>query len=194
MKKLISLVLSLVLCLSAVSAFAQSSPTNVEPAAKPAAATGDVVEVETIYWDEAVISLTEEEEALKAAVELVVAGALLLDPNALLGENPAIVIPENFGTVLGESIVHEFHVADNYKGKLDSAALIYSFQTKYNNGEKVYVLLAVLDEAADSFYVVEGLANEDGDVEVTFDKDLIEALDGKKYIPFPISEDGIVRE
>ena len=198
MKKLISLVLSLVLCLTAVAAFAQSSPTNVEPAAQPAEAGSiDLVDVETIWEDAVVTDLTEDQETLKAAAEIVVAGALLLDPNALVGENAPVVIPENFRTILSESTVHKFTVGDAYKDTLDTLTLVYSFQTKYNEGETVYVLLAILDdtdEEGEEFYILEGTANADGDVVVVFDKEIIKALDGKLYIPFAISEDGIVRE
>ena len=194
MKKLISLVLSLVLCLTAVSAFAQSSPTNVEPGAKPAEVT---VEAELVWEDTSVTELTEEQEGMKIAAELVVAGAMLLDPNALVGEDAGVVIPENFRTILSESTVHKFTVGDAYKDTLDTLTLVYSFQTKYNEGETVYVLLAILDdtdEEGDEFYILEGKANADGDVVVTFDEKIIKALDGKLYIPFAISEDGIVRE
>ena len=187
MKKILSLVLALVMLLCTAAAFAEApdSPEKIETV------TTDNENVSFVPVDEEEMNEAFKDNADKVN-DAVADAASKGDVKSLVAEEAKDIIPDGFNTMLGTGTVYSVsEVPEDVK----SLTVTISFPTTYQENEKVVLLVAILDADGNAveFFAVEGKANADGDVVVTFDEATLNKIGGKKIKVFPFSEDGIVR-
>ena len=174
MKKLFSLVLTLALLLTAVSAFAEGS--KEEPTVG-----GTVVDKPEIG-----ISFIDDTDASAAAIKAF--GDAKDAGEALpLPEDVLALIPEGFGTV-NEMVTAQF--GDGVDQLTEDALINFVFDTAYAEGQKVIVLIGILPEAEGDieWKVFEGTGKADGSVDVTVTKDVFEKVKTNPFLVGVISE------
>lgn len=165
MKKIVSLVLALALILTAVSAFAAGSKQQPTPT------TQDVTPEITITFlpDTAVSSAVIKafKEAHDAGDDL---SALPDDIRAKIGEGQ---------TKINELLTAKFNgdVA-NVKGDI---VMVVKFETPYKEGEKVTVLLGILNEPVE-WHTFSGVGLKDGSVQFTVPKAVFDAVQTDPFV------------
>ena len=179
MKKLFSLVLTLALLLTAVSAFAAGSKETPGGGGTVVPVTEETPEIGISFIDDTDASAA----AIKAFGEAKDAGDVL----APLPEDVSALVPEGFGTV-SELLTAQF---DGEVDKVTDDMLInVMFETPYAEGQKVIVLIGILPEAEGEieWKVFEGVGKADGSVDVTVTKDVFEKVKTNPFLIGVISE------
>ena len=165
MKKIVSLVLALALVLTAVSAFAAGSKQQPTPT------TQDVTpEISISFIPDTSASAT----IIKAFKEAHDAGddlkALPDDVRAKIGE--------------GQTKISELLTA-KFEGDLSKITgdmvLIVKFETPYKEGEKVTVLLGILNEPVE-WHTFSGVGLKDGSVQITVPKDIFDKVQTDPFV------------
>ena len=153
MKKALALILAAVLALVCVSALAENSKENE-----------DISQV-TTDTDKVSVENGEDTPAgtdLKNKITEAQAGGNAVD--ALPDEIKA-KLPEGF-TVINE--MNTYKLSGNPEEAPDPVKMTFKFETPYENGEKVMLVVAILRPEPEEieWLVWEGTGNADGDVEV----------------------------
>lgn len=180
MKKLFSLVLTLALLLTAVSAFAAGSKEEPSGGGTVVPVTEETPEIGISFIDDTDASAA----AIKAFGEAKDAGDVL----APLPEDVSALVPEGFGTI------NELKTAQ-FDGEVDKVTedmlINVMFETPYAEGQKVIVLIGILPEEAEGeieWKVFEGVGKADGSVDVTVTKDVFEKVKTNPFLIGVISE------
>ena len=179
MKKLFSLVLTLALLLTAVSAFAAGSKEEPSGGGTVVPVTEETPEIGISFIDDTDASAA----AIKAFGEAKDAGDVL----APLPEDVSALVPEGFGTI------NDLKTAQ-FDGEVDKVTedmlINVMFETPYAEGQKVIVLIGILPEAEGEieWKVFEGVGKADGSVDVTVTKDVFEKVKTNPFLIGVISE------
>ena len=155
MKKILSLVLILALCLTAMTAYAAAAPSKM-------------VGIINVFVNGEKSNEIPTAQALAAAnVEMI----------KLVQEGPASYFNTDVNEVFEfsplDAVVAEDAIVD---GKVEAT---FNADTKFDAGENIQVLLAVEDEEGNSLVwtAYEGVANNDGDVVATVDAEVLDNAD-----------------
>ena len=170
MKKLFSLVLTLALLLTAVSAFAGGSKETPGGGGTVVPVTEETPEIGISFIDDTDASAA----AIKAFGEAKDAGDVL----APLPEDVSALIPEGFGTI------NELKTAQ-FDGEVDKVTEDMLINVMF------IVLIGILPEEAEGeieWKVFEGVGKADGSVDVTVTKDVFEKVKTNPFLIGVISE------
>ena len=168
MKKLLSLVLALALCLSAVAAVAEAVPSKT---------TGDLVEVTAE-------GLTIEVNDDAAAPEL----AKLAAAESIQDYFGDVVTEDGAVAPLAENLkIDEFFAIEVSGYTEGDVELTISVATPYEAGEEVIVLIGVVEDGIVTWYAFNGVAGEDG-VVVTLPAETMAAINGTTALVAVASE------
>lgn len=162
MKKTLGLVLSLVMILTAVSAFA----------AVPSKTTADLV---TVTTDNPNVTVTATENNSPAVTALLTA----LSANNAIPAAAAAVLPEGSTySKVEEAVTLKIEGGTAEKDLVINLKFPESFA-----GKKVAVLLGVLDnDTITEWKFVEGVGKDDGSVDFTLDGEIQDWLNGREFI------------
>ena len=162
MKKILSLVLALVLVLTAVSVFAEASKTNHN------------IPVVEDNEPEVVVVLPEEEiPAVTALVESLKAAADAGDVLSALPEEIRAALPEDQKTINEIAPIQFIGKEEEVKNDL---VVTTKFTTLYTPGEKVTVLLARVTADPIEWFAFEGTVQEDGSVQFVIPADTVKTF------------------
>ena len=176
MKKILALVLAALMVFAAVSALADNSKGNPNIPNADAQTDGE----EEITLEK--IADTEETQKLKDAIK---AGHDAGDDLAGFPEEVRGKIPE------GRKTVYEMdtYSMKGYEGKTQKAVLIFKFETPFEKGTKVTVLLGICPAGADTEWLtLEGTANADGNVEVEVTKAELDKISSNPFVAIAVAE------
>ena len=162
MKKILSLVLALVLVLTAVSVFAEASKTNYN------------IPVVEDNAPEVVVQLPEEEiPAVAAVVESLKAAADGGDVLSALPEEIRAALPEDQKNINEIAPIQFIGKEEEVKNDL---VITTKFTTLYTPGEKVTVLLARVNVDPVEWFAFEGTVQEDGSVQFVIPADTVKTF------------------
>ena len=162
MKKILSLVLALVLVLTAVSVFAEASKTNIN------------IPVVEDNAPEVVVQLPEEEiPAVAAVVESLKAAADGGDVLSALPEEIRAALPDDQKNINEIAPIQFIGKEEEVKNDL---VVTTKFTTLYTSGEKVTVLLARVNVDPIEWFAFEGTGLEDGSVQFVIPADTVKTF------------------
>ena len=182
MKKILALVLALALVLTAVSAFAATNSKE-----NPGGGGGGYIggqDDTTDETEEPSLEKVGDTDATKEIKQLIIDGEAEGDPLGKLPEDVKGKVPADQKTV-NEMVTYQL------KGdvsNLDSLKLVFSFETKYGDGEAVTILIGIPADGATEWIVLEGKGNKDGDVEVTVDGATLNKIANNPFVVIPVSK------
>ena len=182
MKKLFSLVLTLALLLTAVSAFATGSKEepNQGGTVVPAAETEVAPEIGVKF----VADTEASAAAIKAFADAKEAGDVL----APLPDDVKAKVPEGFANI-NELLTAQFE--GDVAKVTDDMILNVKFETAYADGQKVIVLIGILPAAEGEeieWQAFDGIGKADGSVDVTVPKAVFEKVQTNPFLIGVISE------
>jgi len=176
MKKILSLVLTLALVLTAVSAFASDSATSyVDYAALEAQYQGGILKHSSSSGTQNVpaaglsFDIIPDNDATKALIDAFAAAKEAGDVLAAFPDDVKAQIPAEL-TVVNEIVTAL--LSGNADGVV-SATVGCKFTTAYEAGAKVCMAFGI---SADQWVLKEGTAQTDGSINVTLDKGLIDQI------------------
>lgn len=162
MKKILSLVLAMVLVLTAVSAFAEASKTNLNiPVVED-----NAPEVEVMLPEEEIPAVAAVVESLKAAAD---GGDVL----SALPEEIRAALPEDQKNINEIAPIQFIGKEEEIKNDL---VVTTKFTTLYTPGEKVTVLLARVNVDPVEWFAFEGTVQEDGSVQFVIPADTVKTF------------------
>ena len=162
MKKILSLVLALVLVLTAVSVFAEASKTNYN------------IPVVEDNAPEVVVQLPEEEiPAVAAVVESLKAAADGGDVLSALPEEIRAALPDDQKNINEIAPIQFIGKEEEVKNDL---VITTKFTTLYTPGEKVTVLLARVNVDPVEWFAFEGTVQDDGSVQYVIPADMVKTF------------------
>ena len=174
MKKIIALLVVLAMTASLACAFAATP--SVEDPSIIITGEGDV----EIVW-------VDEGDAGDDAAEIIEEASAASQQGSALDVLPAEIralIPESFTTV---NEIRAMKLQGDLT-KLSDLNVTFKFDTPYTPGSTVYLALAIPAEEGREWVLLEGKANDDSNVEVTFDVETLEKIGDKVFVGMAISE------
>lgn len=174
MKKILALVLAMMMILVAASALAKDSKGN------PDIIQGDTGD------DEVVLEKTTATEKLQEIMDKIKeANDKDGDPLKGLPKEILELIPAEHKTINEMDV---WHLVGDVSG-LDELELIFKFETPYDEGEEVTLLIGVDTGEEDIQWIVKtGVANADGDVVVKVTAEELEIISNNPFVAIPVSE------
>ena len=162
MKKILALVLALALVLTAVSAFAEASKTNLNiPVVED-----NAPEVEVLLPEEEIPAVAAVVESLKAAAD---GGDVL----SALPEEIRAALPEDQKNINEIAPIQFIGKEEEIKNDL---VITTKFTTLYTPGEKVTVLLARVNVDPVEWFAFEGTVQDDGSVQFVIPADTVKTF------------------
>jgi hypothetical protein len=174
MKKIFALVLAAIMILSAVGAMAAGSKSSstisyVVPPEEPI----KVVKTED----------NDGTSAIKQAIIDAQANGSAIDG-----------LPAPVKEKLGEGYVNinemeTYKIEGDIDGVSDDVKLVFKFATPYPEGETVILAIGIVPPEGEAEWLVkEGVANADGDVEVTVTKEELQKISDNPFVVIPVSK------
>ena len=185
MKKILALVLALMMVLSAVAALAEEGTPSITP--------GDIETAVTNNPKVKVIVNAPDSEQTAAIKEQLLNGdeeaAIEYIKESVSGEAGSAVAAIIDKYTVDEVQTQVIGAEPEDLKELNSLTVTYTFNTKYDKGETVYILIGIPGEGTDVEWVLlQGTADEEGNVTVTFDEALLAKLGTDEYVVVVISE------
>lgn len=174
MKKILALVLAALMVFAAVSALADNSKGNPNIPSATVEADEDIILERT--------SDTTETQKIKDGIK---AGHDAGDDLGGFPDDVRAKIPAERKTVYEM----DTYTMKGYEGKSEKAILIFKFETPFEKGTKVSVLLGICPADADVIWLVlEGTANDEGNVEVEVTKAELDKISSNPFVAIAVGE------
>jgi len=175
MKKIIALLLSLFMAACAVSALAVDSKEELHEVVI-LAGEGTI----HIYWTTDEVG---EDGNVKEVREEAAAAAKASSPLDVLPPEIRAQLPEGFTTV---NELESLKLEGDLTG-LEQLPVTFKFATPYEPGSVVYLAVCVPGETRE-WFLLKGLADEEGSVAVTFDAESLAKIGNHNFVLMAISE------
>jgi len=187
MKKLVSLIVALVLCMT-VTAMAENVPSKTTADMTTITVSAANQPENSGAYLKPVNDMTESSEAhttilQKEIAKLSAEGADSYFANVTDSWGNPLYLRRLLGLSANEKLnVSEFVelVAGGFNEDCGNVTATMLFPTPYEKGEKVYVLVGIVDEQNDgavTWQAFEGVGTEDGGIEVEFTQEIIKAIE-----------------
>ena len=190
MKKILALVLSLVMVLTAVSAMAAGSKTaddQQNAVVVAPAVVKNVVGNAAVEDTQTLKILDVNSDAVQAIIDLFAAANEAGDVLSVLPDDIRAQIPEGL-TKINEIVTAQFDWNTDVTG---SVTLKIGFKSEFEEGQNVAVLFGKLTGTDVAWTVAEGTTEKDGDVvkvKVTIPADLVKSLGNEPFILAVVSK------
>ena len=174
MKKIFALVIAAIMILSAVGAMAAGS--------KSSSTIGYVVPPE----EPIKVVKTEDNDGTSAIKQAII--------DAQANGSAIDGLPAPVKEKLGEGYVNinemeTYKIEGDIDGVSDDVKLVFKFATPYPEGETVILAIGIVPPEGEAEWLVkEGIANADGDVEVTVTKEELQKISDNPFVVIPVSK------
>ena len=175
MKKIFALVIAAIMILSAVGAMAATG-------SKSSSTISYVVPPE----EPIKVVKTEDNDGTSAIKQAII--------DAQANGSAIDGLPAPVKEKLGEGYVNinemeTYKIEGDIDGVSDDVKLVFKFATPYPEGETVILAIGIVPPEGEAEWLVkEGIANADGDVEVTVTKEELQKISDNPFVVIPVSK------